>query len=392
MQSHRSGTYEVTAIGGERVRSFIPVPLPPSPDLLRDAGLQKRVEMASAAVGRLDAVTDLLPDPGIFIYSYVRREAVLSSQIEGTRSSLADLLVHEAWTQPGVPIDDVVETSNCVAALSHGVERLRGGFPISNRLIREVHEKLLASGRGAHMRPGEFRSSQNWVGGQRPGLAEFVPPPPHRVQACMADLERFIHAEDDISALVRTGLAHAQFETIHPFLDGNGRVGRVLISLMLCDAGLLREPLLYLSLYLKRHRTTYYELLNSIRTEGGWEAWLNFFLDGVREVAEEAVTTARAMVRAAETDRALIQARAGRGASSALRVHRALSDRLVASVSQLAADTGLTPPTVRSALRRLEVLEMVREETGRKRGLLFAYPSHLDLLVRGTELDDAGRG
>ena len=293
MRRDSTGTYESTATGGETVRAFIPRPLPPTPRIRSRESLGCLLEEAATALGRLDAVTELLPDPHVFVYGYMRKEAVLSSQIEGLQSSLADLMLHEAGGVPGPHATDVLETSNAVAALNHGVRRLRGGFPISNRLMREMHARLFANGRGKAMTPGEFRRSQNWIGGSRPGNAAFVPPPPNHVQECMADLERFIHATDDeLPVLVRAGLAHAQFETIHPFLDGNGRLGRLLIALMLCDAGLLREPLLYLSLYFKRNRSTYYQLLGDIRHTGDWEAWLRFFLEGVREVAEAGVATA----------------------------------------------------------------------------------------------------
>ena len=288
-----TGRYEMTTAGGEQVRAFVPTPLPPVPSLVFEGDLQRALEAAVLALGRLDGVSTLLPDKSLFLYAYVRKEAVLSSQIEGTQSSLSDLLLFELDEAPGVPLDDVVEVSNYVAALEHGLERLRGGFPLSNRLIREIHQVLLSRGRGSGKDPGEFRRSQNWIGGSRPGNAVFVPPPPSAVPDCMAEVERFLHAEDDgLPILVRAGLAHVQFETIHPFLDGNGRVGRLLITLLLCHAGVLREPLLYLSLHLKQNRATYYEMLDRVRCDGDWEAWLAFFLDGVRLTAAGAVSTA----------------------------------------------------------------------------------------------------
>ena len=272
-----------------------------------------------------------------------------------------------------------------MAALNHGVERLHSGFPLSNRLMRETHARLLASGRGAATVPSEFRRSQNWIGGSRPRNAAFVPPPPSHVQACMADLERFIHAADDgLPVLVKAGLAHVQFETIHPFLDGNGRLGRLLITLMLCDAGLLREPLLYLSLYFKRNRSAYYELLNGIRHTGDWEAWLRFFLEGVREVAEGAVATARTASETIRDDRSRI-GRQGRRAGSALRVHQSLVERPVGGVRHVARRTGLSAPTVAAVLRLLEELGMVREITGRQRGRVFTYERYLAVLREGTE-------
>ena len=385
MRRESPGTYEVTTGGGETVRAFVPRPLPPVPEVDFREGLRRPLEAATTALGRLDAVTELLPDAALFVYGYVRKEAVLSSQIEGTQSSLADLMLHEAGGVPGTPVSDVRETSNAVAALNHGVERLRGGFPLANRLMREMHARLLASGRGAAMMPGEFRRSQNWIGGSRPGNAAFVPPPPNHVQECMADLERFIHATDDgLPVLVKAGLAHVQFETIHPFLDGNGRLGRLLITLMLCDAGLLREPLLYLSLYFKSHRSTYYQLLNHIRHTGDWEAWLRFFLEGVREVAEAAFATARTATETIREDRARIGSQ-GRRAGSALQVHQSLVERPVGDIAHLARRTGLSAPTVAAVLRLLEELAIVREVTGRQRGKIFTYERYLAVLREGTE-------
>lgn len=303
MKRGKTGTYEVTSVGGEQVRAFIPNPLPPVPPLAFDASLQPALEAAVLAVGRLDGVTTLLPDKSLFLYTYIRKEAVLSSQIEGTQSSLSDLLLFELDEAPGVPLDDVVEVSNYVAALEYGLERLRDDFPLSNRLIREIHGVLLSRGRGADKSPGEFRRSQNWLGGTRPGTAAFVPPPHRAVPDCMGALERFLHAErDGLPVLVRAGLAHVQFETIHPFLDGNGRVGRLLITFLLCHARVLQEPLLYLSLYFKQHRATYYELLDRVRRDGDWEAWIAFFLEGVRKTAESAVATAQQLAKIFSAD------------------------------------------------------------------------------------------
>jgi Fic family protein len=234
---------------------------------------------------------------------YLRKEALLSSQIEGTQSSLSDLLLFEQDELPMVPLDDVQEVSNYVAAMDHGLQRLREGFPLSLRLIREIHEILLAKGRGASKEPGEFRRSQNWIGGTRPGNALFVPPPPDELNRCLGDLETYLHATDVHPALIRAALAHVQFETIHPFLDGNGRLGRLLITLLLCEAGSLREPVLYLSLYLKTHRQQYYDLLQAVRERGDWETWLAFFLDGVTETATQAVHAARSLITLFDNDR-----------------------------------------------------------------------------------------
>ena len=294
MKRDATGTYTVTTTTGEPVRAFIPHPLPPQP-ALDLAAVQTSLEDALLALGRLDSLSTLLPDPHLFLYTYIRKEAVLSSQIEGTQSSLSDLLRFELAELPGVPTDDVAEVSRYVAALEHGLQRLREGFPLSNRLLREIHFILLEHGRGSNMAPGEFRRSQNWIGGSRPGNARFVPPPPQAVQDCMANLERFLHAQHSgLATLVRAGLAHVQFETIHPFLDGNGRVGRLLITFLLCHEGMLQEPLLYLSLYFKEHRQEYYALLDDVRRNGDWEAWLIFFLEGVKQTADGAVARRRA--------------------------------------------------------------------------------------------------
>lgn len=386
MQRGITGEYvTVSAVGGETAKAFVPKPLPPDPLPVVEPDLRELLEQALLAVGRLDSVTALLPDTHLFLYMYVRKEAVLSSQIEGTQSSLSDLLLFELDEAPGVPMDDVVEVSNYVAALEHGLARARGGFPLSNRLLCEMHKILLSRGRGANRQPGEFRRSQNWIGGTRPGNAHFVPPPSNRVADCMAALERFLHDQPQrMERLVKAALAHVQFETIHPFLDGNGRIGRLLITLLLHLDGLLREPLLYLSLYLKQNRTTYYELLDSVRRDGDWESWLKFFAEGVRTTAEGAVTTAHALARMFQQDRDKIQ-QLGRSAGSALRVHEAFRQRPVASIDRLVKQTGLTAPTVTAALRGLESAGIVREITGRQRNRLYSYQAYLNLLQQGTE-------
>lgn len=386
MERGETGRYEVTVAGGERVRAFVPAPLPPDPPLDLDA-LQGRLERALLGLGRLDSLSTLLPDPQLFLYAYVRKEAVLSSQIEGTQSSLSDLMLFELDEAPGVPLDDVVEVSNYVAALEHGVQRLREGFPLSIRLVREIHAKLLARGRGSEKAPGEFRRSQNWIGGSRPGTAHFVPPPPSAVLDGMSDLERFLHAErPDLPALIRAGLAHVQFETIHPFLDGNGRVGRLLITLLLCQEGVLKEPLLYLSLYFKQHRTQYYDLLDRVRGNGDWEAWMTFFLEGVAQTAEGAVATAQRLATLFGDDRARTREKAGRSAGSALRVLHALEERPITSLSDIAERAGLSFPAVASGMRLLEDLGIARELTGKKRNRLYGYDRYLAILSEGTEL------
>jgi Fic family protein len=373
----------VSTVGGEPVRAFVPAPLPPRLDPSPE--LRRALDSALLALGRLDGISAFLPDPDVFLYTYVRKEAVLSSQIEGTQSSLSDLLLSELDEAPGVPVDDVAEVSNYVAALDHGLARMRGGFPISNRLLREMHGILLRSGRGASQRPGEFRRSQNWIGGTRPGNAVFVPPPPDRVETLMAALERFLHGKPvDVPPLLRAGLAHVQFETIHPFLDGNGRVGRLLIALVLVNDGVLREPLLYLSLYFKQHRREYYDHLSRVRERGGWEGWLRFFAEGVRGTAEGAVATARRLSDLFARDLERIHA-AGRAAGSAAKVHNAFRERPLWTIGRLREATGLPVPTVTRAMTALQTLGIVREITGRRRGRIFSYDTHLKVLSEGME-------
>jgi Fic family protein len=348
-------------------------------------GRQRLLERATLALGRLDSITTLLPDPQLFLYAYVRREAVLSSQIEGTQSSLSDLLLFELDEAPGVPFDDVVEVSNYVAALEHGMARLRGGFPLSNRLIREMHEYLLARGRGSEKQPGEFRRSQNWIGGTRPGNAHFVPPPPALVDELMSRLERTFHEPAaQYPVLVTAALAHVQFETIHPFLDGNGRIGRLLIPLFLHDAGVLQQPLLYLSLYFKQHRDEYYRLLDRVRATGDWESWLDFFLEGVVSTATSAVETAQRLVVLFKEDTARLQT-VGRGATTMLRVLQSLHERPVITLNEVARRTGLSFPTSAKGMTSLVDIGLVRELTGFRRNRVFAYDRYLAILGEGTE-------
>lgn len=389
MKRGESGTYAVTVAGGETVRAFLPHPLPPRPPLAFDGRLQQGLEAAVLALGRLDGVSTLLPDKSLFLYSYARKEAVLSSQIEGTQSSLSDLLLFELDETPGVPLDDVVEVSNYVAALDHGLARLREGFPLSLRLIREIHGVLLSRGRGSGKDPGEFRRSQNWIGGARPATAALVPPPHTAVPECMTALERFLHADDDgLPVLVRAGLSHAQFETIHPFLDGNGRVGRLLITLLLCHAGVLRDPLLYLSLYLKERRPEYYRLLDAIRREGDWEEWLAFLLEGIRLTAAGAVDTAQRLATLFRDDRTKIESQ-GRRAGSALRVHEAIKARPILSMPEICRTTGLSFPAASSAMQLLVDTNVARELTGKRRNRLFVYDRYLGILNEGTALPPA---
>jgi Fic family protein len=384
MKRNLTGRYETTSVGGETVQAFIPNPLPPDPPLVLQGPIQLLLEQALLSLGRLDSVSTLLPDPSLFLYAYVRKEAVLSSQIEGTQSSLSDLLLFELEQAPGVPVDDVTEVSNYVAAMEHGLDRLKGGFPVSARLIREIHSKLLAGGRGSSKDPGEFRRSQNWIGGSRPGNAVFVPPPHTVVQDCISNLEQFIHEDpSSLPILIKAALVHVQFETIHPFLDGNGRVGRLLITFLLCHAGILREPLLYLSVYFKQNRDEYYRLLDIIRKEGDWEAWIMFFLEGVTRTADSAVATARRLVTLFDEDRKKIQT-GGRRAGSALRVYDIFKTRPILNLQEASQKTDLSYPATGTGMDLLVESGIARELTGKRRNRIFAYDRYLAILGEGT--------
>ncbi len=379
---------------GQRVRcsvnseepywALIPRPLPPSN--LQIEEFQGLVEKSSQALGRLDGIATILPDTHLFLYMYVRKEAVLSSQIEGTQSSLSDLLLYESDAAQGVPLDDVQEVSNYVAAMEHGLKRIQSGFPLSLRLIREIHEVLMTGARGGTKAPGKFRTSQNWVGGTRPGNALYVPPPADKVKECMSDLEKYMHVkENKLPLLIRTALVHHQFETIHPFLDGNGRLGRLLITLLLCTEGVLSQPILYLSLYFKTHQKEYYDQLQQVRDTGDWERWIMFFLEGVRDIALQATETAREIFTMIERDRIKIT-ELGRGAGSALQVYRYLEKKPLAVIPEIVKALSISTPTVTAALHNLEKVGVVRETTGRQRGRVFVYDAYLSILQRGTEL------
>jgi Fic family protein len=369
----------------EVCRAFVPSPLPPNPPLDINEELRERLDRALLALGRLDSITSLLPETSLFLYMYVRKEAVLSSQIEGTQSSLSDLLLFESEEAPGVPLDDVQEVSNYVAALTHGLKRIREDFPLSLRLIREIHQVLLNKGHGHEKDPGEFRRTQNWIGGTRPGNAVYVPPAPHKVMACLDAWEKFLHDQPvRTSPLIKAALAHVQFETIHPFLDGNGRVGRLLITLLLCNEGILAEPLLYLSYYFKMHRQQYYELLQSVRLEGNWEAWLDFFATGIQETAEQAVRTAKRLAIVIEEDRRRVQ-ELGKAAGSAIRIHQVLERHPILTVNRAAELSGLSVPTTSKVASQLADMGLLKELTGRARGRLFSYDRYMSILNEGTE-------
>ncbi len=380
----RMGTNVTTTVTGEPVRAFIPPGLPPSPPV-ELAGLYQHLDRANQALGRLDGLTTLVPDTKFFLYLYIQKEALLSSQIEGTQSLFSDLLLFENDAEPSVPIDDVEEVSNYVAAMQHGLRRIAGGLPLSLRLIREIHAILLRGGRGANRTPGEFRRSQNWVGGTRPGNAAFVPPLPERLMEYLDNLERFLHDEEHkLPILVEAGLVHVQFETIHPFLDGNGRLGRLLITLLLCSKGALREPLLYLSLYFKTNRDRYYDLLQRVRTDGAWEEWLAFFLEGTEITARSAADAAKQILTLFAKDRDRIQT-IGRAASSAPRVHEYMQKKPLAGIGAVSDELKLSIPTVTVALDHLVRLGIAKEVTGKRRARVFGYSRYLKILSEGTE-------
>lgn len=382
--NRRLGQTIATTVLGETVRAFVPSPLPPDPPIDLSV-FYGALDRANQALGRLDGLSTLLPNTNLFLYFYVRKEALLSSQIEGTQSSLTDLLLFENDQEPTTPIDDVEEVSNYVAAMNHGLRRMRDGFPLSLRLLREIHGVLLQGGRGADKQAGEFRRSQNWIGGTRPGHAHFVPPPTTHLDEVLGDLERFLHDEaHQLPVLIKAALAHVQFETIHPFLDGNGRLGRLLITLILCMEGTIKEPILYLSLYFKARRQDYYDLLNRVRTHGDWESWVAFFLDGVSEVASGATASARRIIDVFAEDTARIQLQ-GRRASTILRVHSYFQRQPYSSIAKAASITGLSFPATSKAIDSLINLGILQEVSGRARDRIFAYGRYLAVLSEGAD-------
>lgn len=376
-----TGRYVPSIAGGFACQAFIPAPLPPNPPIEISGKLQARLAEAHIALGRLDAISSLLPDAQLFLYSYVRKEAVMSSQIEGTQSSLSDLMLYEMAAQPGVPMDDVQEVSCYVNALTLGVERINQGNPITIRLVKELHQALMTSGRGIQRSPGEFRTNQVWIGGHRADEATFVPPPANEIAACWSELEKFLNdIPEATEPVIKAALMHVQFETIHPFMDGNGRLGRLLIPLILAQAKVLQEPLLYLSVFFKKHRQTYYERLQQVRLTGDWEGWLLFFVDAITATATQAVATAQRLNQLLAGDKAKL-AQLGRLAGSASQILEALFNQPIVSINLLVEKTGLTPATIGKALDALEnTLGMVRELTGQKRNRVYAYSAYIDIL------------
>lgn len=373
----RAGMYRQQPGG---YRAFIPAPLPPNPSITITGELQVVLSQADRALGRLDGIMQMLPDPDLFVPMYVRKEAVLSSQIEGVQSTLPDLLAAEEGVSTLRRTSDVDELVNYVAAMNHGLERLKE-LPISIRLIREIHSRLLQGARGAHLMPGELRKSQNWIGpfGRTLQEASFVPPPPHQVAEDMSHLERFIHADTDLPLLVKIGLVHAQFEMIHPFLDGNGRVGRLLITFMLCERKVLAKPVLYLSWYFKQHRQQYYDGLNAVHNAGAWEQWLVFFLRGVEVVSKQAADTARKILALREKHRRVITDNFGRAAANGYRVLDHIYERPIISVSEAQKVMGTTYVPANKLVARMVDCGILRKIAQRTRYRSFAYQEYIDL-------------
>jgi len=380
----RLGIHLTQSVIGDRYKAFIPPDLPPTPPIDMQK-LYPYLEKAMQAIAELNSVAKVIPNTSLFIYMYVRKEALLSSQIEGTQSSFSDLILFEHNQKPAVSLDDVEEVSNYVQAINYGLKRLRENFPLSLRLLREIHTVLLKGVRGSHKYPGEFRRTQNWIGGTRPGNALFVPPPPENLSELLGNFEQFLHDEENkLPILIKAGIAHVQFETLHPFLDGNGRLGRLLITLLLCEHGILQEPILYLSLYLKQHRKTYYDLLQQVRTDGSWETWLEFFLQGVATSAQQAVITAQTINNLFDKDTAKIQT-LGRVKFSCMDIFDYLKKLPQVSVPLLVDELKLSAPTARSAVNHLEALGILKEISKKKRDKVYVYKQYIDLLEEGSE-------
>ena len=379
MPNARGGSYQRQS---SDYSAFIPAPLPPHPPVTMDAELLRLLSDADRALGRLDGVTQTLPDTGLFLFMYIRKEALYSSQIEGTQASLDEVVAFEQNISAAENPDDIEEVVNYIRAINNGLTRLND-LPVSLRLIKELHAELMKGARGQHKSPGEFRTSQNWIGTQGAKLsnASFVPPPPHALIEHLGALEKFIHEDDTLPALIKIGLAHAQFETIHPFLDGNGRLGRLLITFLLCEKAILKEPALYLSHFFKQHRGEYYQRLQDTRTKGDWEGWLKFFLRGVRDVAREAANTGAKIVAQREEHRRLITSEMTRAsAGSAFKLIEHLHKKPVISISGAAEATDRTYSNARELVSKLVELNLLEEFTGRDRDRLYRYAPYLNLL------------
>lgn len=380
----RSGEYVNSSVTGESYQAYIPDPLPPIPPIQMEE-IYPLLDQANIAIGRLDGISITVPDPSLFLYMYVRKEAVLSSQIEGTQSTLSDLLMYENEEAIGVPEQDVIEVSSYVSALEHGLKRIQEGFPLCLRLIREMHEILLSKGRGSSKQPGEFRRSQNWLGGTRPGNAKYVPPPPEKVMDLLSSLEKFFHDETGkMPSLIKAALAHVQFESIHPFLDGNGRIGRLLITFILCVDGVMRKPLLYLSLFFKNNRASYYDHLQHVRETGDWEEWITFFLQGVIQTANQAVETVQLVLKLFEEDQHKIE-NSGKASAASLIVHHYLQKKPITDSKKITRDCTISLPTANKALKHLIEIGVIKEITGKARYKVYIYQRYLDVLSESLE-------
>lgn len=389
----KTGRTERTAVGGEAVDAFVPLPLPPrEPPLSLDGSLDERLRVAEQALVRLELAGEMVPSLDWFLYAFVRKEAVLSSQIEGTQATLVDLMAFEAESDAVPPNADVEEVCNYLEALAFARSEMSNpnGLPISMRLLNETHLRLMRGARGADKHPGEVRRTQNWIGGTRPANAAYVPPPPHVLDDVLSDFEKYIHHDDRLPPLVRAGLLHVQLETIHPYLDGNGRIGRLLVTLLLEHWRLLTKPLLYLSLFFKRHRAEYYQRLNAVRTEGDWESWLHYFLEGVATIADEAVASARDLFTLTSADRSRVLAHAGTSVA-AVRLFELLPRHPIVSVASIMRQLEVSKPTAGRVVAVLEQASVLVEVTGKKRDRSWAYQSYLDRLRVGTELEDRSR-
>lgn len=379
--NHRAGTYHIQKVAGETYKAYVPAPLPPKPPV--DLGaVYPYLEKATLALAEFNSVHKMIPNTALFIYMYVRKEALLSSQIEGTQSSFSDLMLFEHHQKPDVSLEDVEEVSNYVQAMDYGLNQLKGGFPLSLRLLKGIHGVLLSGGRGSGKLPGEFRRSQNWIGGTRPGNALFVPPPVTHLDQALDDFEHFLH-DDTLPVLIKAGLAHVQFETIHPFLDGNGRLGRLLIPLLLCVGGLLDAPILYLSLFLKENRGQYYDLLQEVREHGTWETWLEFFLEGIHVSATQAIQTAQKINSLFEADFLKITG-LGRARFSCDRILEYIKRLPQVTVAVIAQELGMTAPTARSALNHMVSLGILEEIKSEKREKTYVYRAYLTILEEGA--------
>ena len=394
MTKRQTGTYEVTTTAGETVKAFVPAALPPTaPPLAVEGALPERLRTAETALARLELASAMVPSIDWFVYGYVRKEAVVSSQIEGTQATLVDLLNFEAQSTKEKPSEDVEEICNYLDAIKYARAQLHSekGPPLSMRLLNDTHKRLMHGVRGHTKQPGEVRKTQNWIGGSRPGNASFVPPPPQRLPQLLSDLEHFIHDDNKaLHPLLRAGLVHVQFETIHPYLDGNGRMGRLLVALLLEHWKLLSQPLLYLSAFFKQHRDEYYRRLTAVRVEGDWEGWLDFFLDGVATIADEAASTARTLHALVGKDRERLL-KADDATVLALRVFEVLPRKPIITVASVVADMKTTKPAATRAIEALIATKVLRENTGRKRDRAFAYRAYLDVLRVGTDVV-AGEG